>query len=98
MTVEDLYDPELNIELGARWFNGLLRRQDGNVLFAVMEHNAGYPAVRQWKTQWKKADRLADVEYMIDATRYLQTRLLARSVLGSMAIAKASFLRGAQME
>ena len=94
MTVEDLYDSELNIELGARWFNGLLRRQDGNVLFAVMEHNAGYPAVRQWK----KADRLADVEYMIDATRYLQTRLLARSVLGSMAIAKASFLRGAQME
>ena len=95
-----LYDPELNIELGARWFNGLLRRQDGSVLFAVMEHNAGYPAVRQWKTQWKKADRLADVEYMIDTTRYLQTRLLARSVLGSMAIAKASriFLRGAQME
>jgi len=85
-----LLDPDLSIDLGARWFQDeLLARQKGDILLSIMEHNAGYPAVRKWIANWKKVGRSDDVEYMIETMRFAQTRIFARAVLTDMVIADA---------
>ena len=77
-----LLDPERSIGLGARWLREeLLQRQDGRIPFAVMEHNAGYPAVKGWIARWTQQDRLRDLEYMIETVPYLETRIFTRRVI-----------------
>jgi len=94
---EYLLDPDLSIRIGARWFRDeLLARQKGDVLFAVMEHNAGYPAVRRWKERWKSEGRDDDVEYMIETVPYGQTRIFTRRVYTDMVIARAAGFLTAQ--
>ena len=85
-----LRDPRLTIDLGARWFKEeLLKRNDGDILLAVMEHNVGYPAVRTWRVAWESVGRGDDIEYMIETARFAETRIFARSVLTDMVIAEA---------
>jgi soluble lytic murein transglycosylase len=83
-------DPDLSIDLGARWFKEeLLARNDGDILLAVMEHNAGYPAVKTWRDGWERSGHMGDVEYMIETARFTETRIFARSVLADIAVAGA---------
>lgn len=85
-----LFDPDLNIDLGARWFKDeLLKRHKGNILFALMDHHAGAPAVRQWVANWERLGRADDVEYMTETIRFLGTRVLTRKVLTDMVIVDA---------
>jgi soluble lytic murein transglycosylase-like protein len=85
-----LSDPNLAIDLGARWFGEeLLDRSNGNILLAVMEHNAGYPAVKIWADAWEAMGRNGDIEYMVESAGFTETRIFARSVLADMAIAQA---------
>ena len=91
-----LSDPDASIELGARWFReSLLSRYEGagtaQELLAVMEHNAGPEAVDEWMTYWNRIGRRQDVEYMVETTRYLQTRVMLREALVSMAVAKVLY-------
>lgn len=86
-----LLDPERSINLGARWFKDeLLKRHQGNVFLALIEHNAGYPALRDWIKMWTALGRSDDIEYMIETIRYSQTRIFMRGVLTDLAIVCAA--------
>lgn len=70
-----LLTPDANIGLGARWFTDeLLRKQDGNLLWALMAHNAGPGAVARWKTVWRRFGRLDDYDFMTETARFEETR------------------------
>lgn len=85
-----LRDPEASIQLGARWFaQELLKRNDGREIFAIMEHNAGYPAVRSWKADWQARGRIDDVEYMLETIPYFETRLFTKRVWTDRVIVSA---------
>jgi len=47
-SVEDLYRPQLNIELGVEHLRELLEEFEGNLLAAIAAYNAGREIVRQW--------------------------------------------------
>jgi soluble lytic murein transglycosylase-like protein len=92
-----LSDPRLTIDLGARWFSEeLMKRHEGNVLLAIMEHNAGYPAVKGWIESWEDSGHDRDVEYMIETAGFRETRIFTRSVLADMAVAQAIGLFAAE--
>lgn len=85
-----LLSPKLSLDLGARWFrHELLERQDGDLLLAIMEHNAGIDAVKAWARGWERLDRRGDVEYMVETIQYSQTRIFTRRVLTDLLIADA---------
>lgn len=90
-----LSNPDSNIELGGRWFRGLLDRHEGagksRQLLAMIEHNAGPEAVDRWKEYWQRIGRQEDVEYMVETSRYLQTRFLLRETLVGIAVAMVLF-------
>lgn len=90
-----LFDGRLNMALGARWFGDeLLPRYDiaNGLLFAVMDHNAGAPAVRRWRQEWSALGRDRDIEFMIETARYAETRGLARGMLGDLSIVRSANL------
>lgn len=46
---KDLLDPSLNLRLGAHYLGGLIKRFDGELVFAVGSYNAGPGAVNRWR-------------------------------------------------
>ncbi len=90
-----LLDPGRSISLGARWFSDeLLKRYkkygERDMLFAIMDHNAGSPAVKTWLKNWGRQKRADDIEYMIENIRFGQTRIFTRRVLADIILVEAS--------
>ncbi len=46
---KDLLDPSLNLRLGAHYLGGLIKRFEGELVFAVGSYNAGPGAVNRWR-------------------------------------------------
>lgn len=46
-----LYDPELNIRLGTKYFSNLMKEYNGNYLLALTAYNAGIGNVKKWIEQ-----------------------------------------------
>lgn len=71
-----LWDPELNLTLGAAYFRYLLDRFDGEAVFAVAAYNAGPTPVRRWM---RRALDAAPRE-VIEREAYPETRAHVRRV------------------
>jgi soluble lytic murein transglycosylase-like protein len=83
--------PEHALDLGGRWFGQeLLPYHQGNLLYAVAEHNAGRPAVLKWQAIWKAQGRAEDFEYQVETIRFLETRNFARRVWADVEILRAA--------
>lgn len=88
---EFLMNPDLSIQLGARWVGReLLPHHNGNILFAVFEHISGPGAVKQWKKGWHEDGRSNDVEYMVETAGHFSARQFAREVLTDVAISESA--------
>jgi hypothetical protein len=86
-----LLDPERSIDLAARWFGQiLLPLYQERILLAVMGHQAGPGRVNGWMGSWKTQGRLGDVEFMVETAGIFDTRIFAREVFSTLAIAKAA--------
>lgn len=48
VTEEDLFDPELNIKIGLKYFADLLKNYDNNYALAIIAYNAGIGNVDKW--------------------------------------------------
>jgi len=73
----DIFNPELNAELGTTYVRQLLALYDGEVEQALAAYNAGPGAVARWKR------RLGDIpsDVFVEEIPYRETREYVRSVL-----------------
>ena len=71
----DLYDVDINLLLGARYYAELLARFDGNRPMSLAGYNAGPNRV----SRWAKGDR--EVDRWIDSLPFRETREYVRAVL-----------------
>lgn len=77
---EDLFEPAVNVRLGALYLDQLLRRFDGRLSAAIGGYNAGPEAVARWLTERGGLD---DDEW-VESIPYDQTRGYVRRVLRSL--------------
>ncbi len=73
---EDLFEPEVALELGARHLRELLDRFDGDVLAAVAAYNAGAGAVTRWRESFGD---LPD-DAWVESIPYRETRRYVKKV------------------
>ena len=73
----DLSDPEVNVQLGARYLAMLLREFDGDPIAALAGYNAGPGRPKRWKAQ---APGLAEDEFL-EAMPLFETRDYVKRVL-----------------
>lgn len=48
VTTEDLYEPQINIQIGTRYVADLIKNYDGNISIALAAYNAGMGTVQKW--------------------------------------------------
>ena len=59
---ERLYNPEINIKIGTKYYAKLLRKYDGNTLLALAAYNAGIGNVDNWIKQGIIKEDGSDIE------------------------------------
>lgn len=77
LKLHELNQPEKNIELGTKYFAGLVRRYDGNVALALAAYNAGFGAVDKWRGRYQVSNPLL----FADLIPYRETREYVGSIL-----------------
>lgn len=48
VTSQELYEPEINIQIGTRYVADLIKTYDGNISIALAAYNAGMGTVQKW--------------------------------------------------
>jgi len=76
ITRERLFDPEVNIAIGAAEFAQKLQDMQGNPILAVAAYNAGPEAVGKWIAQTP----IDDIDLFVEAIPYAETRLYVKTV------------------
>lgn len=67
-----LVNPTVNIELGTKYFKGLVKRYDGNLVYVLGAYNAGEARVERWKNLYFDTDE--SILKNIEAIPFLETR------------------------
>ena len=94
---EYLADEARSIELAGRYLREeLLRRYttEQGLLLALMDHSGGSSAVGEWLQEWNAVGLAADIEYMVETARFVETRILLRGILADLAVVDAAGLFG----
>jgi soluble lytic murein transglycosylase len=73
----DLFDPDININLGSHYLHTLLRQFGNKPEYALAGYNAGPHRVIRWKT-FKFSD---DIDFFLENIEYSQTRTYVRRVM-----------------
>lgn len=69
---KSLANPKINIEIGTKYFNGLVKRYDGNLVYVLSAYNAGESRVEKWKSlYWNDDDSILK---NIEQIPFLETR------------------------
>ncbi|MBI5096323.1 MAG: lytic transglycosylase domain-containing protein [Nitrospirae bacterium] len=87
---DSLFDPDINLALGTRFFAGLLRQYDGNMIVALASYNAGPVVV----TRWLQEREGFALDEFIEDIPYKETRNYVKKVFTSY----MEYLRMAGME
>lgn len=73
----DLFNPELNINLGSLYLKNLLDQFDNTQEYAIAAYNAGPHRVSRW-LKFKYSD---DIDFFVENIEYTQTRNYVRRVM-----------------
>ncbi|HXH75311.1 MAG TPA: lytic transglycosylase domain-containing protein [Bacteriovoracaceae bacterium] len=68
----NLQNPKLNIEVGTKYFKGLIKRYDGNLVYVLSAYNAGETRVERWKNLYWDTDET--ILKNIEQIPFLETR------------------------
>jgi soluble lytic murein transglycosylase len=74
---EDLYEPAINVPLGASYLAGLLRENGGSPVLALAGYNAGERAVAKWQNRYPGLDE----DEFVESISYRETRDYVKRVL-----------------
>lgn len=81
---ESLYNPELNIRLGTKYFSNLMKEYKDNYLLALTAYNAGIGNVKRWIEQGIIKEDGSDIENI----PYKETNNYVRKILRDYKIYK----------
>jgi len=73
---QDLFDPKINIAIGAAEFSQKLANESGNPVLAIAAYNAGEDAVGKWIAHTP----VDDIDRFVEAIPYGETRLYVKTV------------------
>lgn len=83
VNVEDLYDPEINIHIGYYYIVKLLKKYNGNIVFALAAYNAGTVKTDEWLKNYK-----GDPDRAVVAISFPETQKFVKEVLSTYEMLK----------
>ena len=88
-TTDDLFDPRINVRLGAQYFADLLRQFAGRTSAAIGSYNAGPHVVVRWAPESSRED-----DEWVEEIPYEETRAYVKRVLRSAQAYRACDVTG----
>ena len=79
VNVNKLFEPGKNIKLGVAYLEYLLRRYNGNLVYALAAYNGGATNVKRWR----RKNRGNDLDMFIETIPFDETRRYVKKVLRS---------------
>lgn len=79
VTMDDLFEPEKNLPIGARYLESVIKGLDGSPYCALAGYNAGPGRVKQWKGEW---GNVPTDEY-VERIPFRETRGYVKRVMGT---------------
>lgn len=80
-----LYDPEVNLDFGAFYFDYLLKQFDGDLMMVLIAYNGGPGNARTWKANYYKGD----MDLFIESIPASETRNFVRFVYTNIRLCQA---------
>jgi soluble lytic murein transglycosylase len=77
-----LFDPRMNVRLGAQYLGGLTEIHRGNLILGLAAYNAGPSRVRRWQQELSTTDW----DEFIERLPFEETRLYVKSVLRNFGV------------
>ncbi len=71
VTVQELFDPRLNLDLGCTYLHRLLGRYRGDVKLALMAYNAGPGNVGKWRRKSEDPDEILEKHAFAETRGYV---------------------------
>lgn len=78
-SAQDIFTPDINIQLGTAYVAYVLKRAEGNAMLAVASYNGGPNAVAKWLKQHQAAG-ISDMDVYVENIPYDETRDYVRKV------------------
>jgi soluble lytic murein transglycosylase len=74
---EQLTDPNINIQLGTRYFKQIVDSFDGKVQYALAAYNAGTDRVKAWQDQGP----YRDINEFVESIPFTETREYVQAIM-----------------
>ena len=75
--VQNIFDPQENIDAGTHYLSDLLRRYDNDLVLALAAYNAGAERVREWQGQ----GTYRDPQEFVESIPFTETREYVQAIL-----------------
>jgi soluble lytic murein transglycosylase len=83
-TASQLFTPEVNLQLGTRYFRGMVDHFGGSFEYALAAYNAGSDRVEEWLGQGKYRDQ----QEFVESIPFTETREYVQAILRNAAVYK----------
>jgi soluble lytic murein transglycosylase len=83
-TASQLYTPAVNLELGTRYFRGMVDKFGGSFEYALAAYNAGSDRVEDWLNQGK----YRDPQEFVESIPFTETREYVQAILRNASVYK----------
>jgi soluble lytic murein transglycosylase len=77
-----LYTPEVNLELGTRYFKGMVDQFGGSFEYALAAYNAGSDRVQEWMGQGKYRDQ----QEFVESIPFTETREYVQAIMRNASV------------
>ncbi len=81
---DSLFDPNINLELGTRYFRKMVDHFNGQVEYALAAYNAGDNRVEQWRSD----GTYRDIDEFVESIPFTETREYVQAIVRNAAVYK----------
>jgi soluble lytic murein transglycosylase len=85
-----LYTPNINLELGTRYFKHMVDHYNGQIEYALAAYNAGEDRV----DDWRKSGDFKDVEEFVESIPFTETREYVQAIMRNAVMYKLLYPKG----
>jgi soluble lytic murein transglycosylase len=89
-STDTLYTPNVNLELGTRYFRHMVDHYNGQIEYALAAYNAGEERV----DDWRKSGDFKDVEEFVESIPFTETREYVQAILRNAVMYKLLYPKG----
>jgi soluble lytic murein transglycosylase len=87
---DELFVPNINLELGTRYFKHMVDHYDGQIEYALAAYNAGEDRV----DDWRKSGDFKDIDEFVESIPFTETREYVQAIMRNAVLYKLLYPKG----